>query len=275
MILRLVIISFTMLLAISPISANAVANFIDPATGMEFIYVKGGCYEMGDSTGDGDPNERPVHEVCVSDFYIEKYEVTNAQFRKYRSGHNSGSYEGMTLNNDNQPAVFVSWEGATAYAKWLSENTGQKFRLPTEAEWEYACRAGTKSSRFWGNNPDEACEYANVADLTAKKHWPRWTTFACNDKHAVSAPVGSYKPNSLGIYDMLGNVWEWTEDIYNSEAYLKLPKNNPVYEGAGEYRVMRGGGWSNGPMGIRCSHRVGLSTDFGHHALGFRLVKIP
>lgn len=245
----------------------------DPATGMEFISVPGGCYLMGDSVGDGDPNERPVHEVCVSDFSIGKSEVTNAQYKKFFPQHNSGDSQGSTLNDDNQPVVNVSWENAVAFAKWLSEKSGQAYRLPTEAEWEFAARGGSLQSRFWGNNPDEACKYANVADMTAKKQWANWTSFACDDGYAVSAPVGSYLPNSYGLYDMLGNAWEWCEDIYNSEAYTKLPKDNPVYGGSGEYRVMRGGGWSNGPLGIRSSHRVGLSPSFGHHSLGFRLVK--
>lgn len=245
----------------------------DPATGMEFISVPGGCYLMGDSVGDGDPNERPVHEVCVSAFSIGKFEVTNVQYKKFSPQHNSGVSQGSTLNDDNQPVVNVSWENAVAFAKWLSEKSGQAYRLPTEAEWEFAARGGSSQSRFWGNNPDEACKYANVADMTAKKHWANWTSFACDDGYAVSAPVGSLLPNSYGLYDMLGNAWEWCEDIYNSEAYTKLPKDNPVYGGSGEYRVMRGGGWSNGPLGIRSSHRVGLSPSFGHHSLGFRLVK--
>ena len=260
-------------LFVYPAAARAEASATEASAGMEFVSVKGGCFEMGDSVGDGDTNERPVHQVCVSDFAIGKYEVTNGQFKKFKPHHDSGANEGSSLDGDKQPVVNVSWEDAVAFAKWLSEKTGQTYRLPTEAEWEYAARAGTITSRFWGNNLDEACKYANVADLTAKKLRPQWTTFFCNDGYVVSAPVGTFMPNGYGLYDMLGNVWEWCEDVYNSEAYTKLPKDSPVYEGSGEYRVMRGCGWSNGPLGIRSSHRVGLSPDFGHHALGFRLVK--
>jgi formylglycine-generating enzyme required for sulfatase activity len=253
--------------------AEAEPTFTDPTTGIEFVSVKGGCYQMGDSVGDGDPNERPVHEACVSDFLIGKSEVTNGQYKNFTPQHNSGNSQGSSLNEDNQPVVNVSWEDAVAFAKWLSQKSGQTYRLPTEAEWEYAARAGSNQSRFWGMSPNEACKYANVADMTAKKQWDKWTTFTCDDGYAVSAPVGKFTANGYGLQDMLGNVWEWCEDIYNSEAYTKLPKDNPVYDGAGEYRVMRGGGWSNGPLGIRNSHRVGLSPEFGHHALGFRLVK--
>jgi len=263
-----------LLLFAVPAVSWAAGGDTDPATGMEFVLVKGGCYAMGDSVGDGDPNERPVHEVCVSDFSIGEYEVTNGQYRQFDPQHNSNRAESDQLNDDRQPVVHVSWEDAKAYADWLSEKSGASYRLPTEAEWEYAARAGVMASRFWGNNPDEACKYANVADLTAKQHWAKWTVFACDDKFSQSAPVGSFMPNGNGLYDMLGNVWEWCEDVYNSEAYTKLPKDNPVFTGMGEYRVMRGGGWSNGPLGVRSSHRVGLSPDFGHHALGFRLVKV-
>jgi formylglycine-generating enzyme required for sulfatase activity len=254
-------------------SVHAKPTYVDPSTGMEFVFIKGGCYQMGDSVGEGDPNERPVHEVCVSDFDIGQHEVTNGQFKKFNPQHNSGQSQGMSLDEENQPVVNVSWEEAVAFAQWLSQKSGQTYRLPTEAEWEYATRSGSNQSRFWGNNPGDACTYANVADLTAKEHREKWTAFSCDDGYAVSAPVGSFKPNGNGLYDMLGNVWEWCEDVYNSEAYTKLPKDNPLYGGSGEYQVMRGGGWSNGPLGIRSSHRVGLSPDFGHHSLGFRLVK--
>jgi len=261
------------LLFACPAAVNAGTVYTDSTTGMEFVPVKGGCYQMGDSVGDGDLNERPVHEVCVSDFSIGKFEVTNAQFKKFRPQHNSGKSQNVSLDEDSQPVVNVSWEEAVAFSKWLSQQSGQKYRLPTEAEWEFAARAGSNQSHYWGNSSDEACKYANVADMTAKKQWAKWTTFTCDDGYAVSAPVGKFMPNGYGLYDMLGNAWEWCEDIYNSEAYAKLPKDNPIFGGSGEYRVMRGGGWSNGPLGIRNSHRVGLSPDFGHHALGFRLVK--
>lgn len=257
-----------------PFWACSGQSYTDASTGIEFVSIKGGCYRMGDSVGDGEYSERPVHDVCVSDFYIGKFEVTNGQYKKFRPQHNSGDAQGATLNNDNQPVVNVSWEDAVAFAQWLSQKSGQTYRLPTEAEWEYAARAGANESRYWGNNPEEACKYANVADMAAKKLWAQWTAFPCDDGSAVSAPVGSFKPNSYGLYDMLGNAWEWCEDVYNSEAYAKLPKNDPLYNGAGEYRVMRGGGWSNGPLGIRSSHRVGLSANFGHHGLGFRLVRV-
>jgi hypothetical protein len=154
---------------------------------MELVSVKGGCYEMGDSVGDGDSNERPVHEVCVNDFYMGKYDVTNEQFRKFRPDHNSGKFEGLSLNDDKQPVVNVSWYEAVDFAKWLSQKTGQTYRLPTEAEWEYAARAGAKTKYFWGNNPDDACKYANVADLSAKKRWKGWTAFYCDDKFLVSS----------------------------------------------------------------------------------------
>jgi sulfatase modifying factor 1 len=262
-----------LLLSAGVAAAHAGTTYTDPSTGMEFVSIKGGCYQMGDSGGDGDPNERPVHQACISDFSMAITEVTNGQYKKFSPLHHSGTSQGSSLNEDNQPVVNVSWEEATAFAKWLSEKTGQSYRLPTEAEWEYAARAGSSQSRFWGTDANEACRFANVADMTAKKQWAKWTTFTCDDGYAVSAPVGSFTANGYGLKDMLGNVWEWCEDIYNGEAYGKLPKDNPVYSGSGEYRVMRGGGWSNGPLGIRSSHRVGLSPEFGHHALGFRLVR--
>ena len=273
MTLKLPVAFLVFILFACPPVARAQESYTDATTGLLFAFVEGGCFELGDSTGEGDPNERPVHKVCLSDFYIGAYEVTNNQYQKFMAQHHSGASEEKNLGGANQPVVNVSWEDAASFAEWLSSQSGETYRLPTEAEWEFAARAGSTQSRFWGNNPDEACDYANVADITAKKERPNWTTFFCDDTHFVSAEVGSFKANNFGLYDVLGNVWEWCLDVYNSEAYSKLPQDDPVYQGSGEYRVMRGGGWSNGPLGIRSSHRVGLSPNFGHHALGFRLVK--
>lgn len=261
-----------LVILIFPAATLAESPYTDPTTGMELGLIKGDCFDMGDSIGEGDPNERPVREVCVSDFYMGKYEVTNAQYKRFRPGHDSGTSEGMSLDKDGMPVVNVSWDDAMAFAAWLSQESGKIYRLPTEAEWEYAARSGSEMNHFWGNSPDRACEYANVADMSAKELRPKWTTFFCDDGYATVAPVGSFKPNEFGLYDMLGNVWEWCRDVYNSEAYIKLPSMDPLFAGRGEYRVMRGGGWSNGPLGIRSSHRVGLSPNFGHHSLGIRLV---
>lgn len=113
-----------------------------------------------------------------------------------------------------------------------------------------------------------------MADISSKSRWKTWKTHYCDDKFVVASPVGSFQSNSYGLYDMLGNVWEWVEDVYDDAAYSKLPRNNPVFQGEGEYRVMRGGGWSNGPLGVRSTNRVGLMPTFGHHGLGFRLVRV-
>ncbi|WP_420265237.1 formylglycine-generating enzyme family protein [Candidatus Magnetominusculus dajiuhuensis] len=279
MFLRVLVVNVFLVLSLVLLTAHPAAVFAetagtDNAAGIEFVAVKGGCFQMGDSVGDGDPNERPVHEVCVNDFSMGKYEVTNDQFKKFRPGHKSGTFEGISLDDPKQPVVNVSWEDAVEYAKWLSSKTGHAYRLPTEAEWEYAARAGSTAAYFWGNDPNEACKYANVADATAQKKYPKWRAFNCDDGNLVAAPVGSFKPNAFGLYDMLGNAWEWVEDVYSAEAYSKLPKNNPVYQGSGEYRVERGGGWSNGPLGVRSSHRAGVSPSFGHRSLGFRLVMV-
>ena len=108
--------------------------------------------------------------------------------------------------------VCVSFEDAQAYIRWLNRKTGQHYRLPTEAEWEYAARAGTTTRRYWGDKPDDACQYANVADQSAKKVFPGWAVHHCDDGYVYTAPVGSFQRNRFGLHDMLGNVWDRTQD---------------------------------------------------------------
>lgn len=253
----------------------------EPVTGMVFIWIPGGCFNMGSSSEDTgrDSDEGPVHEVCVDGFWMGKTEVTNAQYRKYKADFDSQDYRGHLLNIDAQPVVYISWYEAKAYAKWLTgKSKGQyRFRLPTEAEWEYACRAKTATARFWGEDPDKACGYANVADLTAEREWSYWEVNNCDDGYSVTAPVGSFMPNAFGLYDMLGNVFEWSEDIYSKDAYRNHQHNNPLFTNGGSYRVIRGGCWYSWPAGVRCAGRsdhppAGRDRDY---FLGFRLVRMP
>ena len=253
-------------------------EWTDPVTGMEFVWVPEGCFNMGSPQSESGrySDEGPVHEVCVDGYWMGKYEVTNEQYRKYQSGHNSKDYKGRTLNDGNQPAVYVSWNDAKEFAKWLTRqsNNRYEFRLPTEAEWEYADRAGTTTSRYWGKDPDDACQYANVYDQTSKRiNKFKRKHHNCDDGYAVTSPAGSFKPNAFGLYDMLGNVWEWCEDIYSKNAYRKHQRNNPIYTEGGSDRVIRGGSWLNGPRYVRSADR-GWGEPGGRFSfIGFRLLR--
>ena len=249
-------------------------------TGMEFVWVPGRCYKMGSPSAESgrSDDEGPVHEVCVDGFWMGRYEVMNGQYRMYHSNHDSGDYKGHDLNGRDQPVVSVSWEDARAYADWLTGRNrgGYTFRLPMEAEWEYACRAGTRTAQFWGESPDDACRHANVLDRTSRRVFIfDWTHHNCDDGYAVTAPVGSFQPNRFGLCDMLGNVSEWCEDIYNGDAYGKHQRNNPIYTGGGSDRVIRGGNWDSWPSSVRCASRGRKSPDHRFYLLGFRLLRTP
>ncbi len=204
-----------------------------------------------------------------------KYEVTNAEYRKWKQEHDSKDYKDHSLNGERQPAVYVSWENATAFTKWLTEKHEGKytFRLPSEAEWEYAARAGTQAARFWGDNPNYACQYASVRDQTAEKELGLSNIHNCDDGYAVTAPVGSFLPNAFGLYDMLGNVWEWNEDPWHGN-YESAPSDGSVWEEDGiiNIRLLRGGSWYNGPRLVRCANRDRDGPDYRSFNIGFRVV---
>ena len=262
-------------------AARPLKTWKEPVTGMEFVWVAGGCFFMGSpqSEPNRDIDEGPVHEVCVDGFWMAKTEVTNGQFRKFLPNHDSRDYQGYSLNGDSQPAVYVSWNDATNFAQWLKgQNGGQyKFRLPTEAEWEYACRAGTQTSRYWGDDANRACEYENVADMIAKGRWGWDDIQNCDDSYAATAPVGSFQSNGFGLHDMLGNVWEWCEDIYSIDVYTRYDRENPINtdSSGGTDRVIRGGYWHGGPSSSRCSDRGSGMENGMNDDLGFRLVREP
>ena len=175
---------------------------------------------------------------------------------------------------DDQPATCVDWFEARRYAAWLSAKTGHVYRLPSESEWEYAAKAGTRTLRFWGNDASEGCDYANTYDLTSQDDYPlAWEAAQCRDGEADIASVGRYRPNGFGLYDMIGNVWEWVEDC-SSLSYVGRPKDERpwVWEGC-ERRIQRGGAWMTSPSRSRSAyHGDGRPTDRGVF-FGFRLVR--
>jgi formylglycine-generating enzyme len=223
----------------------------DPTTGMEFVFVKGGCYRMGST--DGGSDEKPVHQVCVSDFSMGKYEVTQGQYAAVM-GDNPSSFKQC---GPDCPVESVSWNDAQNFIKRLNSKSGRKYRLPTEAEWEYAARSGGKDEK-WAGTSDEGS--------LGKYAW--------YDKNSgnMTHRVGLKKANGLGIHDMSGNVWEWCQDWYNEAYYEDSPKDNPPGADIGENRVLRGGFWLNSDSTARAATRYRLKPDYGDRALGFRLV---
>lgn len=176
---------------------------------------------------------------------------------------------------DRHPAVCIDWHDAAAYAQWLSDRTGQRYRLPSEAEWEYAAKAGTRTLRPWGNDPNAGCAFVNANDASTAARYPLgWSGVSCNDGFADVAPVGSLRPNAFGLYDMLGNVWEWAEDCSTLDYIGRASDAQPwVWEGGCRRRIQRGGGWSTGPERSRPGfHGDGQMDDRADFA-GFRVVR--
>lgn len=232
-----------------PKSIASGSSFTDHITGMEFVRVKGGCYNMGDTFGDGSPDEKPVHEVCVDDFYIGKYEVTQAEYVKI-TGNNPSVFK----LGENYPVEKISWDDIQSSINELNRKSGKNYRLPTEAEWEYAARSGGGNEKYAGGHSVDA-----VA----------WYRDNSEDKtHAV----GTKEPNGLGIFDMNGNVWEWCSDYEDHDYYTSSPKHNPKGPISGNERVYRGGSWYNPQSYVRSTLREGISSDISSYNIGFRLV---
>ena len=162
-----------------------------------------------------------------------------------------------------RPVISVSWEDAQGYVAWLSGETGEEYRLLSEAEWEYVARAGTQTARYWGESETGQCRYANGSDSSP----------SCSDGYAETAPAGSFEPNAFGLYDVLGNVWEWTDDCWN-ESYAGAPTDgSPWASGDCSRRVLRGGSWLNPPGNLRSANRYGSPAGSRLFSLGFRLAR--
>lgn len=233
-------------------------------------------------------NEDPQHLVKIKQgFYMSKYEITCAQFRKFRPEfgklpHSVGLLNGekttITMDLDNQPAC-VSLNDALEFCKWLGEKTGLNVRLASEAEWEYACRAGTQSRFYWGDSENDAGRYANLADKSYEQASPRSAyTLNTDDGNIGLAPVGQYLPNNFGLYDMIGNASEWVYGIYSENTDIIDPDNNCFDESNEENQKQycRGGSWQADIINSRCASRWSISQDSisntSRSYIGFRIL---
>ena len=234
------------------------------------VRIEGGCFLMGSPgvESDRDHDERR-HRVCVDAFSIGRYEVTFTEYDRFAAATGRSRPDDSGWGRGRRPVINVSWYDAMEYARWLSGETGRRYRLPTEAEWEYAARAGTHTSRYWGNDSSQTCDYANVADLTAKGTYSDLTIHFCRDGHVHTAPVGGYRANGYGLHDMAGNVWEWTCSEYDA-GYGGAEKR--CASGSDGHRVLRGGSWYS-PWRVRSAIRGSFRPVQRSSHVGFRLAQ--
>lgn len=244
----------------------------------EMVVIPAGSFIMGSPESEKGRSiiyEGPQHRVIIPRaFALGKYEVTFAEWDACaRGGGCNYRPSDRGWGRGNRPVINVSWDEAKTYLRWLSGKTGKEYRLPSEAEWEYAARAGTKTARFWGENYSSACGYGNVHDLTSRAEIgftePHHN---CRDGYAQTAPVGSFRANDFGLYDVLGNVWEWVEDCWH-KTYSGAPSNGDAWTtGECPRRIMRGGSWSNAPWHVRAAHRRGAFIG-PLDRIGFRIAR--
>lgn len=249
------------------------------------VVVPAGEFVMGSPEGEEghQSDERPRHRVRLSElFAVMESEVTRGQFGQFvkevgykqQGGGCAWDKPGFDQTDDH-PVVCVDWNGARAFAVWLSKRTGQAYRLLTEAEWEYAARAGSSGRYHFGDKSAELCRYANVADQSAKKVYPSFTTADCDDGYVHTAPVKHYQPNAFGLYDMHGNAREWVQDCWH-DTYKGAPaEGSESWETncSEDRRVLRGGGWYGQPVIARSAFRIRNSPNSRINYTGFRLAR--
>jgi formylglycine-generating enzyme required for sulfatase activity len=258
----------------------------------EMVLIPAGSFTMGSPSSDRErkDNESPRVEISIRAFAMGKYPVTRGQFAEFvrATGYKparkcfaelGGGKFGQTGDaswqdpgfpqTDRDPVVCVSPKDALAYVEWLSQATGKAYRLPSESEWEYAARAGTTTRRFWGDDPDDACEFANAADKAARKQYSGWTTVDCDDGYAYTSPVGKFAANKFGLYDMLGNVKQTTAGCA-ADSLSEIPTDGSASEDCGAF-PLRGSSWESLPDVMRSAERqVQQLTEAGFH-MGFRV----
>ena len=266
----------------------------------ELVVVPAGSYMMGSPESEEGRKDRegPRHRVRIGKlFAVGVTEVTRGEFNRFvrETGHSTGNacrtYEGGKWEKrsgrsrrnpgfnqtDAHPVVCVSWKDAQAYVRWLSRVTGERYRLPSESEWEYVARAGTSTARYWGASESGQCRHANGADRALKRRYSdwKWSTASCDDGHVHTAPVRSrsFSANGFGLRHVLGNVWEWVEDCWN-ESYTGAPSTGSAWtSGDCSRRVMRGGSWYDDPLSLRSALRVRYTAGLRFNNAGFRVAR--
>jgi sulfatase modifying factor 1 len=210
-----------------------------------------------------------VHEVCPKRFELGKYEVTQAGWgRVMIHNRDPSQYKG-----DRRPVESVSWNEAQTFIALMNLFGRHHYRLPSAAEWEYATRAGTTKARYWGDRAEDGYAYENMADLSLKEVFPDLVVTNCNDSESLTAPVGSYKPNPWGFYDILGNVAEWVEDCYVGDYHEAPDDGSPVTTENCNLHVVRGGSWHSNPRYVRAAFRGFNAPGDRNFSVGFRLAR--
>ena len=248
-------LGLTSLASSAPSQQSGSAKLSPPirnSIGMKLVLIPAGEFRMG--AEDGADDEKPVHLVRISrSFYLGKYPVTQAQWEAVM-----GTNPSRFTSEPSLPVEQVSWTDVQEFLRRLSEKEGEKpYRLPTEAEWEYAARAGAATSYCFGNESSQLGEYA-------------WYGKNSGDR---TQPVGQLKPNAWGLYDVHGNVWEWVQDWYDATYYQRSPVEDPGGPEEGQGKVVRGGAWVNEPRGVRVSFRLRLDPGHRNDVIGFRCAR--
>lgn len=268
----------------------------------EMALAPAGVFRMGAVRGDRDasPEEEPARDVSIDAFAMSVAPITRGEFARFvaETGHVAddvcesyddagvyGVHRGRSWRNagfpagDDHPVVCVSFDDAIAYIAWLNRSTDRPdgfYRLPSEAEWEYAARAGSTDIYPWGSSVDSGCRFINAADLTALATFPNWTVVRCEDGWVYTAPVGALSPNAFGFRHMIGNVWEWTQDCWHPDLRGAPTDGSAWLETSGgdcRFRVQRGGAWDSLPAAFRASQRSAVAVDDRSFLAGFRVVR--
>lgn len=255
------------------------STLVSPRNGMTLVYVPPGEFLMGSADGDNDANdnEKPQHRVHLDAFWMDRTEVTNAQYRQCveakacQSPSNTRSVADSSYYGNGQydtyPVIYVSWYAAQEYCQWVGG------RLPTEAEWEKAAR-GTDGQKYpWGNQPVAG----HLLDFCDRNCPYDWKDISADDGYAGTAPVGNYPVGAspYGAWDMAGNVWEWVADRYSDRYYQSAPAQNPPGPDTGIYRVLKGGSWYGNARNARAADRLWKDAGYVNYNVGFRCARIP